>query len=744
MRPSARFCSVVAVVGVVAAAAPAVAKETVVDDFEAADSPMPWVFSNGSEFPGATGSFTSGTGHTGKGGILEYDLTKGGHYVSASLTLGTPITAAAIAYWAKVPAGIHATLRVTDSSGQTLQYTVSRPLEAFDANAWFREVVALDAPSSHFGGPDDGVVHQPVKAVSLLAADPPEPSAGRIAFDDVVAIDVLAPRIDPRAPATSPAPAGAADLASRLGVNVHFTKDDTALDLAQQAGFTVVRQDLGWSGVEHTKGSYDFSALDTLVASLATRGMKLLLILDYMNSLYPGADSADFATATIPAFAALSKAAAQHFKGKNVLFEVWNEPNLDGFWPPHADASQYGALAKAAIAAVHQGDAAAKVSTAGISQFDFAFLRGYLAQGGATGADAIGVHPYRQNGPESVGDDLVAMRAIVGSAASSTPPIWATEWGYSSTWYGDGHAAENQSKQGDYAVREVLSAWAVGFPLLVYYDVRDDGTDATNAENNFGLLNDDYSPKPAYTAMKTLSQFVKSRSFSGFIATTPSSLHAMQLTSSDRAGAVVWSDAPGGSVTVTVPAGTQATGMLGDSVAVTTQGTDAVLTVSEPRGPVYLSLAAAAGGSSASGGAGNAGVAGASGDGGNGGDGGANAGGDRGSMASAGAGGAGNAGSTGTGAATSRAGATGTGATSGTGRAGSSGTGGDGSGPGGGFDTGGSSTNGADAGTGSADDSASCGCSLPHTSDSRATWTVAALGALVLRRRRAASRPQRR
>jgi len=712
MRPGPLLHAALALLALFAVVRRSSAKDTVLDDFEQASSPSPWVFSNGAEFPGATGSFTSGTGHTGKGAVLAYDLTKGGHYVSATLTLTTPVTAAAIAFWAKVPAGIHAKLRITDSTGQTLQYDTSRPLEAFDAGAWFREVVALAGASSHFGGANDGVVHQPVKAVTLMAADPPEPDAGTIAFDDVVAIDALGARVDLRGPASSPAPSGAAELASRLGVNIHFNKDDAALDLASQAGFTFVRQDLGWSGVERTKGSYDFSALDGLVASLATRNMGLLLILDYMNPLYPAADSADFAATTVPAFAALAKATAQHFAGKNVRFEIWNEPNLDGFWPPKADASQYGALAKAAIAAVHDGNTAAQVTTAGISQFDLAFLRGYLAKGGADGADAIGVHPYRQTGAESVGEDLLLMRSVVSSAGSSTAPIWSTEWGYSSTWYGDGHAAANLSTQAKFAVRELLAAWAVGFPVAVYYDLRDDGTDPTNAENNFGLLGNDNSAKPAYTAVKTLTAFAKGRSFTGFFAVTPSSVHAMRLTASDSDGAVVWTDAPG-AATLTVPAGTQATGMLGDTVTLTVQGTDATVTLVEQSGPVYLSLPRAplddaGAGDAASGGAGNAGASGAS-------AGGATA-----------AGGAG--GSAGATSAAGTSGAAGSGAVKGS--SGAAGAAGANAG------TGGSGAGSPDAGTGTGNDSASCGCSVPRRSNAPTTVLVVAIGLGLWRRRR--------
>jgi hypothetical protein len=44
--------------------------------------------------------------------------------------------------------------------------------------------------------------------------------------------------------------------------------------------------------------------------------------------------------------------------------------------------------------------------------------------------------------------------------------IWDTEWGYSSTWFGgDGHASLARRAQAELVLRELLTAWAVGFPL---------------------------------------------------------------------------------------------------------------------------------------------------------------------------------------------------------------------------------------------------------------------------------------
>src|ERR1700722_20804016 len=171
MNPPRRSAQLlVAVALLLTLAGTAQATQTTIDDFSSPSSPSPWVFSNGPEFPGATGSLTSGPGASGPGAALAYDFTGGGNYVSVTLTLPTPLNLTALGYSARA-SGVHTVLRVVDSQSQTFQYDVNRPLEAGGPATWYAQVVDLTAPTSFFGGPADGVLHQPITAVSLLAGD---------------------------------------------------------------------------------------------------------------------------------------------------------------------------------------------------------------------------------------------------------------------------------------------------------------------------------------------------------------------------------------------------------------------------------------------------------------------------------------------------------------------------------------------------------------------------------------------
>src|SRR5215469_15614951 len=78
-------------------------------------------------------------------------------------------------------------------------------------------------------------------------------------------------------------------LPAGVGVNIHFTRGHAQeLDLIAAAGFKWVREDFFWGGIERSKGQYDWSEYDDLVAQLAQRGLHAYFILDYSNPLYEG------------------------------------------------------------------------------------------------------------------------------------------------------------------------------------------------------------------------------------------------------------------------------------------------------------------------------------------------------------------------------------------------------------------------------------------------------------------------
>lgn len=310
---------------------------------------------------------------------------------------------------------------------------------------------------------------------------------------------------------------------SNVGVNIHFTRGNTqSLDLMAAAGIRVVRMDFVWSTTETSKGSYDWSAYDELLGNLEARGLQPYFILDFSNALYeqtrvnwvgayPSGTyvSAPQHPASVAAFTAWAKAAAAHFAGHNIIWEIWNEPNLATFWKPGPDAAKYGALALGTCSAIRSADSSAVVIGPASSAFPWDFLTTVFSSGLLNCFDAVSVHPYRSTAaaaPETAASDYTQLVALIAkyapSSRSSPIPIISGEWGY----YTASSSGVTTAVQADYVVRQQLFNLLNGVNLSIWYDWMNDGSDASNAEHNFGLVNTDLSPKPSYTALQTMTQ----------------------------------------------------------------------------------------------------------------------------------------------------------------------------------------------------------------------------------------------
>lgn len=140
--------------------------------------------------------------------------------------------------------------------------------------------------------------------------------------------------------------AAAANVPLFRGVNIHFTQQQPG-ELAMLAkGFQGVRMDFSWAAVEPQAGQYDFSAYDRLVSDLSQAQLFPYFILDYANPLYDGGAPPQ-SDGAIAAFVAFARAALGRYAGQGIVWEMWNEPNGDNFWPPKHNATAYARLALA-------------------------------------------------------------------------------------------------------------------------------------------------------------------------------------------------------------------------------------------------------------------------------------------------------------------------------------------------------------------------------------------------------------
>jgi hypothetical protein len=195
--------------------------------------------------------------------------------------------------------------------------------------------------------------------------------------------------------------------------------------------------------------------------------------------------------------------------------EIWNEPNLSDQYtlrssdPAAADA----ALLRAAYPRIKAEAPQLPVLAGVLSGSDGDFLSSLYRNGIAGNFDGISIHPYNEwRDPSDAWQDqykqwsflrgIPWIHQIMAAHGDGDKGIWLTEFGFSTCGSGDRWCVSQQN-QARYIKEsfEIASQWSYVKAALVY-NLRNKGTDPTGREDQFGLLNRDFSPKPAWAAFK--------------------------------------------------------------------------------------------------------------------------------------------------------------------------------------------------------------------------------------------------
>ena len=189
------------------------------------------------------------------------------------------------------------------------------------------------------------------------------------------------------------------------------------------AGFRWVRMDFIWKLTETAPGKYDFAPYERLMAAVEPYNIRVLFILDYTNPLYDNGDSPRTEEGR-QAFARWAAAAAKHFQGRGIMWEMYNEPN-HVFWRPEPNVADYVKLALAVGKAIREA-APGETMIGPATGIDFPFLEACFKAGLLEYWSAVSVHPYRQTDPETVAEDYCRLRQLIATYAPlSEPPAVA-------------------------------------------------------------------------------------------------------------------------------------------------------------------------------------------------------------------------------------------------------------------------------------------------------------------------------
>src|SRR5690606_15832471 len=115
-----------------------------------------------------------------------------------------------------------------------------------------------------------------------------------------------------------------------LGVCIPGQKlEDVDFERIHEAGFRWVRKGVAWNQTEKEKGTYDFTYGDKHGSKCEDAGLGVMITLAFGNKLYePDRHWMDVSTeASRKGFANYAAALADRYKGRKVVFEMWNEAN---------------------------------------------------------------------------------------------------------------------------------------------------------------------------------------------------------------------------------------------------------------------------------------------------------------------------------------------------------------------------------------------------------------------------------
>ncbi|MHC4115998.1 MAG: cellulase family glycosylhydrolase [Planctomycetota bacterium] len=359
-------------------------------------------------------------------------------------------------------------------------------------------------------------------------------------------------------------------LPNGFGVNVHFRGQPQDLDMIAEAGFKLIRMDLTWAMIEQDKGIYEFEKLgyDSLTEGCAKRGIRILYILNYGNTLYEKARSVR-TQAGREAFAHFAEAAAERYAGKGILWEIWNEPNIEHFWDPQPSAEDYCKLVEITARRIKRADPNALVVAGATSQIPFEWLEDCFKRGLLEWIDVLSVHPYRSEPPETVVADYTELRRLVARylPRGKQMPIISGEWGYSNLNWDRTRLSEQ--KQAEYLARMFLTNLHQGVDISIWYDWKNDGTDLNEREHQFGTVRYDGNPKAAYLAAKVLASTLAGYKLDARIDLGNENDFVFKLTKNGREAIAFWTTAEKHTVTLPIePTEVTLVGIYGGKVVI--------------------------------------------------------------------------------------------------------------------------------------------------------------------------------
>lgn len=275
-------------------------------------------------------------------------------------------------------------------------------------------------------------------------------------------------------------PAGAENLnpprtvipAAFFGNHIHHASTTTPWPSVPFGSWRLWDAYTAWPNLEPKQAVWRFEELDKLIRLAEAHKVEVLLPLGLSpewasarpgeKSTYSPGNAAE--PRNMELWKTYVRTVALKYKGRVHYYEIWNEPNLKGFYS--GSTAQLVSLAGEAYRILKQVDPSCTVvSPAGTGTGGGpVWLDEYLASGGGAYCDVIGYHFYvTPSAPE-------AMLALINSVKSVmakhhvAKPLWNTEAGWQNN-----KKFDNDDEGAAYLARSYVINWAAGVERFYWY-----------------------------------------------------------------------------------------------------------------------------------------------------------------------------------------------------------------------------------------------------------------------------------
>ncbi len=300
------------------------------------------------------------------------------------------------------------------------------------------------------------------------------------------------------------------------------------LDRMASAGVKYVRLDVAWAQIQpnppsSANGGYDLGwavpRIDARLKEITDRGMKALMVFYWAPQWSSGTSNKNGVPRSAAEFGDAAAWAANRWQSALTGIELWNEPDLPEFLADTSVAT-YTGLVKNAYPKIKAVASALTVVAGAPTYVKTSWYEAFYANGGAGHYDALGIHPYIgvADQPVSTCDtsyreyypcNIPNLLSLMQANGDGGKRVWATEYGWSTHNESSYGAPVPNWKRGVTEAEQATNLLAMQEYLGQYPQVEasfwyNDWNKATGdqQEDNWGLLRRDFSPKPAYYAMK--------------------------------------------------------------------------------------------------------------------------------------------------------------------------------------------------------------------------------------------------